>query len=92
MPKSLDKREGFRHTDYMSYYDDDRDYEYALQDAREEAAQERALEMWRMYGPEYYEDWMGLGICEECDSEVELDSDGVGHCEDCDCDVYQHMR
>ena len=44
----------------MSYWGPgDRDYDDAVQDAAIEKDRERKLELWRMHGPEYYEDWMG---------------------------------
>lgn len=43
----------------MHYFSSESEYEDALADARYEQDRERRLEMWRLYGPEYYEDWMG---------------------------------
>lgn len=55
----------------MRYYgfESEAEYEDALTDARIERDRERRLEMWRRYGPEYYEDWMG----EEDDDDEEED-------------------
>lgn len=75
----------------MSYADYDMDMEYARQDAAAERDMERRLNNWAMYGPEWHEDWMTLGICDECGDEVELDNDGLGHCDECDCEVYRQV-
>lgn len=65
--------------------------DYDLADAKYEMEMKRRLNNWAMNGPEWHEDWMTLGICDECGGEVELDNDGTGHCEDCDCKVYRQL-
>lgn len=52
----------------MSWGPGDADYEDAVTDARIERAREEKLRMFHLYGPEYWEDWMG-----EEDEDEEVD-------------------